>query len=439
MPTPDDLAVSTLGECKYQSPLPMSTVHGDGVGNFVPDSRRVLADIEIDVDGTPDLQRSFERAGPRQHLYFDAQQTTAAIVTCGGLCPGLNNVIRALYAELSHNYGVPRILGIRYGYQGLNSQVGVPPIELTAERVEEIQNIGGTILGSSRGNQEPATMADFLVEQGVSMLFCLGGDGTQRGAHALAEEIGRRGLPIAIVGIPKTIDNDIAFVDKTFGFGTAVEKALEHLAGAHSEAVGVRRGIGLVKLMGRHAGFIAASATLASGQVDLTLIPELPFHFEGPDGLYERIRRRLSERDHAVIVVAEGAGQEHLAEQGESFDASGNRRLGDIGPLLKNKIAEHFAAAGEPVKIKYFDPSYHIRSLPANTADAQLCGKLARRAAHAAMAGKTDMLIGLKHDKFIHVPLPLVARTHKQVDPESDLWIGVRAMTGQAQLGPKEL
>ena len=369
--------------------------------------------------------------GPRQHLFFDPTKTTAAVVTCGGLCPGLNNVIRGLFYELQANYGVPEILGIRYGYQGLNPTVGEPPMVLEPHRVEEIHKSGGTILGSSRGDQPPEVMVDFLIERGINMLFCVGGDGTQCGAHVLAQEALRRQAPIAVVGIPKTIDNDIAYVDRSFGFDTAVEKALEHITGAHAEANGVPYGVGLVKLMGRHAGFIAAQATLASGQVNFTLIPEVPFHMEGEDGFLEKLHRRLKKRHHALVVVAEGAGQHLLPESLVKYDASGNRRLGNIGIFLKECITTHLAERGIDTKVKYFDPSYHIRSVEANPSDSLLCYKLARRAVHAAMAGKTDMLIGLRHDRFIHVPLPLVTQSDKSVDPESDLWMGVLASTAQ--------
>jgi len=425
------LEVCTLGPRRVRSPLPLSTVPGDDIGDFVDDRLRVLSQITFLEGEPPDVRTAFEAAGPREYNFFEPDETTAAIVTCGGLCPGLNNVIRGLFFQLHANYGVPRVLGIRYGYAGLNPEVGQPPLELTGDIVEESHKMGGTLLGSSRGDQPVEVMAQFLQRERIDILFCVGGDGTQRGAHALVEELNRRGLPISIIGIPKTIDNDIPLVDQSFGFDTALEKAVEHISGAHNEARGVPRGIGLVKLMGRHAGYIAAGATLASGQVNFTLIPEVPFRLHGEGSFLEKLARRMDARKHAVIVIAEGAGQDLLPPDQIEYDRSGNRKLGNIGPFLQDEISRYFQEIGKPVNIKYFDPSYHIRSVPANCADSVLCHKLARRAAHAAMAGKTDMLVGLTNDHFVHVPLPLVTSQHKQVDPESDLWMGVLAATGQ--------
>ncbi len=427
----EELRITTLGACEVPSPLNLSTAPGDMQGDFVPDAARVLHEIEFLEGQPPGPIVGFERAGPRQHLFFRPERSTAAIVTCGGLCPGLNNVIRALFYELSVNYGVSHVLGIRYGYEGLVPEVGLPPRRLTAESVEEIHKIGGTVLGTSRGFHEPAVMVDFLQRQGINLLFCVGGDGTQRGAHCLSEEIARRRLPISILGIPKTIDNDIAFVWRSFGFYTALEKARDVIAGAHNEARGVRNGIGLVKLMGRHAGFIAARATVASGEVNFCLIPEVPFSLDGDQGLLARLERRLAARRHAVIVVAEGAGQDLLADLPESRDASGNRQLGDIGLYLRERIEAHFARLETKVSIKYFDPSYSIRSVPANADDGLFAMQLASSAAHAALAGKTDMLVGFQHNQFIHVPLPLVNRSPKTLSPESDLWISVLGSTHQ--------
>ncbi|MGI9430529.1 MAG: ATP-dependent 6-phosphofructokinase, partial [Bythopirellula sp.] len=372
-----------------------------------------------------------ERAGAREQLFFDPANTRVAIVTCGGLCPGINNVIRGLVLELTFNYGIRQILGIRYGYQGLNPDEGRPPVELTTESVEGIQHRGGTILGSSRGHQDPKTTVQFLVDNEIDVLFCIGGDGTQRGAHVMADEIARRRLPIAIVGIPKTIDNDIKFCFRTFGFFSAVAEADVVIDRAHIEAKGVLNGIGLVKLMGRQAGFIAAAATLASGEANFTLVPEVPFELDGPHGFLAALERRLKAREHAVVVVAEGAGQHLLSDSADACDASGNRKLGDIGVFLKNRINTHFAAQQMPVKVTYMDPSYHIRSVPANAADSLLCDQLARNAAHAGMAGKTDLLIGLWHNHLVHVPLEVSTGEKKQLLVEGELWTSVLALTGQ--------
>lgn len=400
---------------------------------FVRPAAEVVLDTEPPVR-PPEEDLLFEKAGPRERIYFDPAKTRAAVATCGGLSPGLNNVIRSLYLELHKNYGVPEVLGIRYGYQGLNPQVGEAPVPLTMEYVEQIHERGGTVLGTSRGAQDAATMVDFLSGRGIDILFCVGGDGTQRGAHAIHEEIHRRGLPIAVVGIPKTIDNDIPYCDRTFGFTTAVEAAQQVIGCAHVEAKGARDGIGLIKLMGREAGFIAAAATLASQEVNFILIPEVPFILLGENGLLEALRRRMIERHHAVIVVAEGAGQYLFEEAGRQFDASGNVKLHDIGPFLKQQIVGYFDRHGPKVDLKYIDPSYIIRSLPANCEDDALCDEFARRAAHAGMAGKTGLMIGLISGKYVHVPLALVTGQKRCVDLEGEFWASALASTGQPRV-----
>ena len=428
---PDDLTVKNLGERKFASPLPFSTERGDGIGNFIRNRSKVRAQIEIYPHRKVRDDLFFEKAGPRERIFFDPAGSTAAVVTCGGLCPGINNVIRALTLELHHHYGVKKILGIRYGFQGLNPAVGLPPLLLDPELVEDIHRDGGTILGSSRGPQDPAVMVDFMVSENVDMLFCIGGDGTHAAIHAIHEEVARRGNKIAVIGVPKTIDNDILFVKKTFGYSTALEKAREVIDCAHMEAKGARRGIGLVKLMGRDAGFIAAGATLASQEVNFTLIPEIPFEMEGEDGFLGVLAKRMDERGHAVIVAAEGAGQHLFAEKESARDKSGNVGHRDIGIYLKEEIVAHFRKAGAPVTLKYFDPSYIIRSGPANGDDSVFCNALARHAAHAGMAGKTDVTVGFNHDIFIHVPIPLVLLRKKCVSPEGRLWVSVLESTGQ--------
>jgi 6-phosphofructokinase 1 len=432
MITQPDLVVSTLGDRRFLSPLPMSTVPGDGVGDFVPDDTRVLFDI-CHRAGHPPSDLAFERAGARQRLFFDPSRTRAAIVTCGGLSPGINNVIRTLYFELVRNYGVQEVLGIRFGYQGLNPREGKPPVTLTAKMVDEIHLMGGTLLGTSRGPQKAETTVEFLTGRRIDILFCVGGDGTQRGAHEIAAEAARRRLPIAIVGVPKTIDNDIAFCQPTFGFATAVAEADTVLDRAHTEAIGVLNGVGLVRLMGREAGYITAAATIANGHVNFALIPEVRFELDGSSGLLAKLERRLAEREHAVIAVAEGAGQDLLPDHKPGYDASGNRTLGDIGVFLKKRIEEHFAQRNLPISVRYFDPSYHIRSCQANTTDSLLCEQFARNAAHAAMAGKTDMFVGRVHGQYIHVPLAATTGQRKRLSPEDDMWAIVLAITGQNQ------
>ena len=429
MPPAIDTAIATLGPCRHDSPLALNSIPGDRIGNFISERTRIRYQVEIPADAPVDADTFFERAGPRQKIFFDPRKTRVAIITCGGLCPGLNNVIRSAFLELHYNYGVREVLGIRYGYQGLTSKAP-PPLVLTPELVDHIHRDGGSILSSSRGQQDVAEMVDYLADRQIDILLCVGGDGTQKGSHALAQEIARRKLPIAVVGIPKTIDNDIQFVRQTFGYFSSIESARAILDGAHCEAKGAPNGIGLVKLMGRDSGFIAAGAAVASQEVNFVLIPEIPIRLEGPKGFLATLHRRIVDRHHAVIVVAEGAGQELLAQE-TGLDKSGNRLKADIGVFLRNEIAAYFKKQGTEANLKYFDPSYIIRSVPANSQDARLCDGYARNAVHAAMAGKTDLIIGDWYSVHVHVPIPLAVASRKKIDPESDLWHAVIAATGQ--------
>jgi len=431
-----DTSITTLGDRKVRSPLTLSTIYGDGVGNFIPDEARVRFQVDVGTGmDNPDI--CFEKAGPRERVFFDPSQVRAAIVTCGGLCPGLNNVIRSIFLELHYNYGAGEVLGIRYGYQGLNPDAGEEPVRITPEFVDDIHMEGGTVLGSSRGAQPTPKIVDFLVEKKIDMLFCIGGDGTQRGAHDIALEVLKRKLPISVLGIPKTIDNDILYVKRSFGFVTAIDQAQDVLFCAHNEAKGAPNGIGLVKVMGRQSGFIAAGATLASQEVNFCLIPELPFPMEGETGFLNVLKQRMLARKHAVIVVAEGAGQDLIGQEDIHKDASGNILFADIGIHLKHAIKEYFNRERIPVNVKYIDPSYIIRSVPANSADAFLCDQYGRHAVHAAMSGKTDMIIGEWNDSFMHVPSSLATAGRKRLEPESELWGGVVAATGQPRVWGK--
>jgi 6-phosphofructokinase 1 len=430
-----ELIVATVGEARHPSPLGLSHAAGDEIADYVPDGARILCDIETSREQPTPRDEAFEKAGPRARMFFDPAQTTAAIVTCGGLCPGINNVIRSLVLELHHKYRVQRVLGIRYGYAGLDSSCGLEPVELGPAEVMQIHRHGGSELGVSRGAPEVGPMVDELERLGVQILFTIGGDGTQRGAHAIAIEVARRKLSIAVVGIPKTIDNDIPFVDMTFGYDTAVEVARQAVDAAHTEAASTRNGIGLVKLMGRDAGFIAAAATLASRDVNFCLIPEVSFELGGPAGLLAALEARLAARAHAVVVAAEGCASALASAEGKR-DASGNvdYQSIDVGPLLKDAIVGHFERIGTPVTLKYIDPSYMIRGGPANAHDSIFCDALARNAVHAGMAGKTDVLIGRMHRVFTHVPLALVAREKKRIDPDGATWLSVTEATGQPRL-----
>jgi 6-phosphofructokinase 1 len=431
----EDFLVSSLGKGGVVSPLKHTRRIDNPVYKFVDDTERILYDVSLDnfrkCHETGELPVSFEKAGPRENIYFEPAKTKVGIITCGGLCPGLNNVIRSLVNELYYRYGISRVLGIQYGYEGLIPSYNHAVVELTPPMVSYIHLTGGTILGSSRGEQDVEKMVDTLEILNINVLFCIGGDGTLRGAHAIHNEIEKRYLKIAVAGIPKTIDNDIDLIQKSFGFETAFSIANDIIRNAHNEAYGAYNGIALVKLMGRDSGFIAANAALSIQEVNFVLIPEFKFELYGPHGFLKILRKRLEERHHAVIVVAEGAGQDFFNCTDDSKDISGNMKYKDIGIYLKDKISEEFKNNGFAHSIKYIDPSYIIRSAPANANDSKFCNLLAQNAVHAALAGKTDFVIGFWNNQFTLMPIEMVTAKRKKIDVEGELWWNVLEATGQ--------
>ena len=419
----------TLGECKVDTPISHTShfVEMDDMYTMLSVRASYVHEFVKRYGSVPKL----ESAGPHRKIFHDPANTRAAIVTAGGLCPGLNNVIKGLVEVLAFDYGVKTIYGFRYGYAGLIPDFNYDPILLTPDIVDTIHEEGGTMLGSSRGQQDTSRMVDTLERMGINVLFAIGGDGSLRCARDVSNECRARGLKISVVGIPKTIDNDLHFVGRTFGFETAVAASIPAIRSAHAEALGAYHGIGVVKLMGRDSGFIAAYAALANPVVNFCLIPESPFTMEGENGLLRAIERRFeSGRSHAVIVVAEGAGQE-LMEGEVRKDASGNILKKDIGEFLKNEITRHFKVKGDDVTVKYIDPSYTIRSCPADASDAVLCYRLARMAVHAAMAGRTNCVVGRLNDDYSLVPIPLATIERRKVELSSNLWASVLDATGQ--------
>ncbi|MBU8901496.1 MAG: ATP-dependent 6-phosphofructokinase [Victivallales bacterium] len=421
----NDFKVEKLGANKIPSPY--------NKGKFVDDDARIAYDSEVsklekyaaNLDELP----SFEMAGPREKIFHDPAWSKAAIMTAGGLCPGLNDVIKGLTCTLKLHYKVPVVYGIRYGCRGLIPEFNLEPMVLTPENVDDLHEYGGTILGSSRGRQDEEHMVDTLVRMNINVLFCIGGDGTLRCAHDVAMIIKKRKLSISVIGIPKTIDNDICAIDKSFGFETAVYATNEVITAAHNESKGAYNGVGLIKVMGRDSGFIAAYATLANSHVNYCIVPEEDIALEGgDDSLLEHLKNRLKDKGHAVILVAEGAGQEFFDGEKDK-DASGNALHKDIGVFLKSKIKSYFKEHNTEVNVKYFDPSYMIRSTPAYGTDAVFCMMLAQNAVHAAMSGRSDIVIGHWNDRFTHVPIALATRKRKKIDLHGSIWNGVKSIT----------
>jgi len=432
--TRKDFEIQNLGYPSYPSPL--HALRDEANANFVSDDRhRILFNHSFErVAAAMEDERepiTIERSGPREKIFFDPKKTKCAVVTCGGLCPGLNDVIRGLVMTLTYSYGVKTIYGIPYGYEGFVDRYGHPIINLTPQFVSNIHTDGGTVLGTSRGPQAREEVVDKLVQLGVDILFVIGGDGTLRGASGLVEEISLRGLKISVVGIPKTIDNDLEYMDKSFGFETAFAEAVRIIRCAHSEARGHANGVGLVKVMGRDSGFIAAYAALSENCVNYVLVPEVPTYLEGSNGLLAHLEKRLSGRGHAVVVVAEGAGQNLMQNDPLAKDASGNAKFGDIGPFLKKQIENHFKSSSKAITVKYIDPSYIIRSVPASPQDAIYCLRLAQHAVHAGMAGKTNMVVGRWHGHHVNLPINVVTVRRRKVSLQGDLWLSVLEATGQ--------
>lgn len=436
MSTPKiDFSVPVLGDCKIKNPIGYANVVGDKLANYVHDNEAIVYNVYARPGEEPkqwDTTNTMEKAGPREKIYFNPNHVHAAVVTCGGLCPGLNDVIRAIVRNLWYVYGVRRITGIQYGLKGFLPEYNFPVIELDPDLVDDIHKIGGSMLGSSRGGNDVPAIVDSMERMNLNILFTIGGDGTQKAALAIAEEVERRGLKIAIVGVPKTIDNDLNFIQKSFGFETAVSKAVQSVTSAHVEADGAINGIGIVKVMGRESGFIAAHTALASNDVNFCLIPEIEFDLDGEHGMLAALKRRLINRKHAVIVVAEGAGQKYLKDL-EQVDASGNKKLADIGPFLRDKIADYFKQEGMEINLRYIDPSYTIRSAPSDPNDSLYCARLGANAVHAAMAGKTKILISLWSNKFVHLPIKVATVSRNYVNTEGSLWRDVLEATRQPQ------
>ncbi|MCB2225939.1 MAG: ATP-dependent 6-phosphofructokinase [Desulfarculaceae bacterium] len=426
--------IPILGPAKIPNPATSMCGPDGSTCTFMNENDRILVNPYPEaVHGRKELP-SFELAGPRANVYFDPTKVKAAIVTCGGMCPGINSLVRAIVLQLYYIYGVRNIVGVRYGLQGFSPRYGHEMMELTPPVVQAIHGRGGSFLGMSRGPQPMEEVVDSLERSNIGLLFMIGGDGTLRAAQAIYEEITKRKLKLGVIAIPKTIDNDICFVERTFGFETAVEASTRAILGAHNEATGLPGGIGLVKLMGRLSGFVAAHATLALTEVNFCLVPEVPFDLEGKLGLLAQLGQRLDERGHAVIVAAEGAGQDLFVDQDLGRDASGNPVLGDIGVYLKGRIKEHFAKEGREINLKYIDPSYLIRSVPASSDDRVYCGFLGHHAVHAGMSGRTGMLVSMWNNHFVHVPIPLAVDHRRRVDLQGGLWRAVREATGQDSL-----
>ncbi|KAF5742823.1 ATP-dependent 6-phosphofructokinase 2 [Tripterygium wilfordii] len=405
-------------------------------GFYVSPTDVVLGQVAHDLSGkfsSPTPPLAYHRAGPRKDIFFEPQNTRAAIITCGGLCPGMNTVIRELVVGLWELYGVRKIYGVVAGYRGFYS---MEPIELNPKLVHNWHKRGGTALETSRGGFDLDKIVDSIEHHEFNQVYIIGGDGTMRGVVKIFNEILRRRLKVGVVGIPKTVDNDVGIIDRSFGFQTAVEMAQQAISAAHVEAESAVNGIGLVKLMGRSTGHIALHAILSSRDVDCCLIPEDKFYLEGKGGLFEFLEQRLKENGHAVLVVSEGAGQDMIPRsdaQKEERDESGNLVFLDVGPWLKSELKNWWARdhPNELFTVKYIDPTYMIRAVPANATDNLYCTLLAHSAIHGVMAGYTGFVAGPINGIYAYIPVEEVAKSKNEVNTKDHKWAWVRSVTNQ--------
>ena len=402
--SPDSLGAS----CEYEC---------DENGDFVAS--------ESDECNTCEFVPEFcKRAGPRAVIYHKPEEVHAAIVNCGGLCPGINDVIRSVVTTLEVGYGVKNISGIRFGFSGFWRE-GAENIKLTRKNTSGLQKQGGSVIGCGRGGGDVPKIVDSIERQGINMVFVIGGNGSHAGANASSDECAARGLKVSVVGIPKTIDNDILHIDKTFGFDTAVEEAQKAIRAAVTEAKSALNGVGVVKLMGRQSGFIAMNASLANGDVDVCLIPEVDFAMEGTSGVVRHIKNLLALQGHAVVVLAEGAGQEYVTSSGGT-DKGGNPILGDIGKWFVKRLKAEMRC-----DVKYIDPTYMVRGITANAHDSIYCTVLGQNAVHGAFAGYTGISIGMVNTHAVFLPIPRLIERERLVDPDGRMWHRLLTSTGQ--------
>ncbi|MEO7804127.1 MAG: ATP-dependent 6-phosphofructokinase [Actinomycetota bacterium] len=320
------------------------------------------------------------------------------VFTGGGDCPGLNAVIRAIVRKGIGHYE-DTIVGFRDGWEGVLSGTVQ---ELTFENTRGILHRGGTILGTSRTNpfgegDGPDRIRATLATHGVDMLIPIGGEDTLGAASKLHEE----GIPL--VGVPKTIDNDLSGTDYTFGFDTAVNVATEAIDRLHTTAESHHR-VMVVEVMGRHAGWIALHAGIAGG-ADLMLIPERPFDIE--EVVAHLQHRHATGKGFSIVVVAEGAvpkdGSMHT--ESDQLDEFGHVRLRGIGSALEQQIE---ARTGFETRATILG---HIQRGGTPTAfDRVLATRFGVAATEAAHQGKTGMMVALHATSIVLVPLSVAVK-----------------------------
>jgi ATP-dependent phosphofructokinase / diphosphate-dependent phosphofructokinase len=330
------------------------------------------------------------------------------ILTGGGDCPGLNAVIRGVVRAGVNRHG-HQIIGFRYGWAGV---LEANTVELTARNTAGILHRGGTILGTSRTNPfkgdggGTALVRETLEREGIDALIPIGGEDTLGVAARLSAE----GVPV--VGVPKTIDNDLAGTDVTFGFHTAVQIATDAIDRLHTTAESHNRVI-ILEVMGRHAGWIAAYSGIAGG-ADVILVPERPFDI---DEVCESIKRRhAGGRTFSIVVVSEGAVPRDgggLTTAGAKTDAFGHARLGGIAVLLEGEVEQR---TGFETRMTILG---HVQRGGTPTAyDRVLATRFGVKAVAAADRGEFGSMVSLRGTDIDLVPLADAVAEPKILDDD---------------------
>ncbi|MGA7341196.1 MAG: 6-phosphofructokinase [Terracidiphilus sp.] len=459
------------------------------IGTLSDDSPRVMLDARgrAEADGAVDL--SLPEARPRTHLRYPLQPGAMlgiGILVSGGIAPGINAVIDGIVLRhsLYHARQCARgrrhsieILGYREGFKGL-LRPGVHPQRLNSAAIRGVVEIGGSYLGTSRAdellpgtgpnrNAKLEAAIGRLQNDGVHILYVIGGDGSMSCAHALWHYARRKGYELSVVGIPKAMDNDILWVWQSFGFLSAVEEARQAILHMHTEVSSNPR-VGIVQLFGSDSGFIASHAGYSTA-CDLVLIPEDPMTM---DDIVTHISERLTDRfgngqdiagPYALVVMAETAlpadarkyiddprvglseGKRGEKEALKSFLDNGRRVRGQtpdelrtaglkiVSRVLQDRIQQELEPREywRDFRVITNEPRHLIRSIPPSVTDVIFGERLGALAVDNAMAGYTDFMVSQWLTEFVLVPLPLVVLGRKRVPTNGIFWKSVLSKTGQ--------
>lgn len=473
-----------------ENPLPIE-VRGDDRdegARIVVDARRKYHDpLEGITPAAWNL--TMPEAGPRRYVsYPQKNQLKVGILVSGGIAPGINAVISGIIArhhayqawsqKINKNYAL-EILGYSEALKGL-LHAGRPAVPLDLKTVREAVNHGGSILPTARADElldleDPKQrdgaldkVTSRLINQQIDILYIIGGDGSMRAAHAISCRARRNPInELSVIGIPKTMDNDILWVWQSFGFLSAVEFAKQAILQLHTEVMSNPR-LCVIQLFGSDSGFVVSHAALASGVCDAVLIPEVNFTLKQLSGY---IRYRLQDRPHsdkpyggivalaetaipldwreyvsATAEVADGSEKVILTPEElraiETFESHGRRVHGQTPDALRSgglrlvsqilqreirKLGDRWSS----YRVFTNEPRHLIRSIEPSVSDVIFAQRLGTLAVDNAMAGYHDFMISQWLTEYVLVPLKLVVLGRKRVPEHGIFWKSVRASTGQ--------